>query len=117
MPYHGDSPTEAWEYWFDEPPSEIVQSSLERFAKNHAAAAIIEAIEITSDKAAITTEAVRLRYIKGILDRKLLAAVAPKRAEEERQIARTASSRFTAGRCRSEPGIYAEGSWVDHSEG
>jgi hypothetical protein len=51
MPYHGDSPVEAWEYWFDEPPSQAVCSSLERLGKKHPAATIIEAIEITGNRA------------------------------------------------------------------
>jgi hypothetical protein len=86
MPYRGDSPTEAWEYFFDETPSETACSSLERFAKNHVPVTIIEAIRITYDKRTVTSEAARLRYINGVLQRKTLQTVAPERAEEERQI-------------------------------
>jgi hypothetical protein len=88
MPYRGDSPVEAWEYWFDKPPSETVQLALERHSKNHpAAATIIEAIEITSDKLDITDETKRLQYLNGVLRRKVLESVDPDCAEQERQIA------------------------------
>jgi hypothetical protein len=87
MPFRGDSPVEAWEYWFDEPPSEAVRLSLERHSKNHAAATIIESIEITSDKLDITAETSRLQYLNGVLRRKVLQSVDPERAEQERQIA------------------------------
>ena len=87
MAYRGDSPVEAWEYWFDEPPSEAVQVALERHSKNHSAATIIEAIEITSDKLNITVETSRLQYLHGVLRRKVLESVDPERAERERQIA------------------------------
>ena len=88
MPYRGDSPVEAWEYWFDEPPSEGVRSSLEQCGNDYAATAatIIEAIVITGKRTDITDEAARIQYVKGILRRKLLHAMAPARAEEVTQI-------------------------------
>jgi len=81
---------EAWEFWFDEPPSATACASLAVLAKTHSAVAIIEAIEITSSFRwkTITDEASRLAYINGILKRKLLESVAPGRAEEEFQIDR-----------------------------
>jgi hypothetical protein len=57
MPYRGDSPAEAWEYWFDEPSSETVRLALELHSNNQPADTIIEAMEITSDKLDITAEA------------------------------------------------------------
>ena len=86
MPCRGDSPVEAWGFWFDEPTPQEACSSLERFAETHAAATIIEAIEITGQKIGLTTETVRLQYINGILRRKVLESVAPERAEAERHI-------------------------------
>ena len=86
MPYQGDSPVEAWEYWFDQPPSEVVRSSLEQFGKKHDAKAIVEAIAITADKPSITVDANRIKYVGGVLDRMRLRAVSPERAEEEHQI-------------------------------
>src|SRR5438876_6526572 len=87
MPYHGDSPAEAWEYWFDGPPSDTVRLALERHSKDHPAATIIEAIEITSDKLDITAETSRLQYLNGVIRRKVLESVDPERAEQERKIA------------------------------
>jgi hypothetical protein len=86
MPYRGVSPVEAWEYWLDEPPSEVVCARLNRLLKDHITANIIEAIEITSNRMDITEEKRRLQYINGILQRKVLQTVAPERAEKERQI-------------------------------
>ncbi len=88
MPYIGDSPVEAWQYWFDEPPSEKVRKHLENRGKTHSAATIIEAIELTSDRLLnkTTAEAQRLQYLCGILRQKVLASVDPKMAERQHQI-------------------------------
>jgi hypothetical protein len=92
MPYRGESPVEAWEFWFDEPPSAAVSSSLEQLRRDYVATSIIEAIEITGNKLDITDEVARLQYVKGVLRRKVLQAVAPERAELEAQIDRVLKS-------------------------
>ena len=86
MPFTGDDPVLAWEYWFDEPPSESVLLALEHRGKDHASATIIEAIEIASKKTHITDEIERLKYVTGILRRKTLEAASPQLAERERPI-------------------------------
>jgi hypothetical protein len=86
MPYRGDSPLEAWKFWFDVPPSRAVLANLEHLAKDRPAALLVEAIEVTGQWLDITEDAAQLSYIAGILRRKALEAVAPERAEEERNI-------------------------------
>lgn len=85
MPYEGDSPAEAWEYWFDEPPNVNVRAWLTQYGLIHSAPDIIEAIGITGMRFSVEGEESRLRYVGGILRRNSLAKIAPERAEEERQ--------------------------------
>lgn len=78
MPYEGDSPFEAWEYWFDAPPSETVKTCLNERVGKYSARAVVEAIQITGAKAlVITGETERLQYLSGVLRRKELEAILP----------------------------------------
>jgi hypothetical protein len=87
MPYEGDSPVEAWEYWFDEPPTDGVLAGLKQCARTHSAAEIIEAIEIAGMKRPlITQDQKRLEYMSGVLRRKALQKIDPERALEETKI-------------------------------
>jgi hypothetical protein len=87
MPYEGDSPFEAWEYWFDNPPSESVHSALTQCAKTHSAPDMIEAIRVAGMKfPMLENDEQRLRYMMGVLRRTALERIAPELAEEERQL-------------------------------
>lgn len=88
MPYNGNSPVDAWEYWFDEPPSVEVEKQLRSRVKASSVEAVLEAIEITWRKSEITSELNRIKYVCGVLRRKALADIAPERVELERSVQR-----------------------------
>jgi hypothetical protein len=86
MPYEGDSPTEAWQYWFDEPPSNEVCLSLIQGCKQHSIADVLEAIAVAGMKfPMLENNEQRVKYMRAVLRRKALERVAPELAEEERQ--------------------------------
>lgn len=87
MPYVGDSPVDAWEFWFDEKPSDAVVLCLIQRVKTYSTDAVLEAIEITGARAqVIADETARLQYLSGVLRRKELEAILPDAAAEERVI-------------------------------
>lgn len=87
MPYEGDSPAEAWEYWFDEPPSETVKRCLAHRRTRYGDAELLDAIEITGMRVPmIEGEDNRLMYVSGVLRRKTLSKIDPERATEETTI-------------------------------
>ena len=89
MPYNGDSPAEAWEYWFDEAPTDEVNICLAQRSKAYSSRAVIEAIAITGSRLPlIEGEKNRLQYMSGVLRRNALREIDRERAEEEDNIDR-----------------------------
>jgi hypothetical protein len=72
MAYEGNSLDEAWEFWFDEAPSEDVRKVLAARLRQHSLDDVLDALRITSTKPQIIDQTNRLKYMSGVLRKKAL---------------------------------------------